>query len=344
MKIDIIGGGPVGLYTGYLLSKKGFNVTLFEEHKVIGKPVACSGLLTQKIKEYDINLKNCTVNVFKSVCIHSKNVDVAFKNNDILVDRFLFDNEIRQMAESQGVKIKFGKRQAGKKEKGDILIGADGPLSNVAKLSGLWNNRKFYTGMQGIARSNFNSNNYDTYFDNNSVSDFFWWSIPESNKLSRVGIASKQNTKQKYCALSKKFNLSFVIAGLIPIYKPFCKCSNVKLNTYLVGDAACLLKNTTGGGIISGIESAKIVCKAISENKNYDFLLLNLHKQLTLHYLIRRMLDNFSDKDYDLLFSYLKQNKIKKTIDNIDREKPLPSLMSIAFSEPRLARFILKVL
>ena len=79
MNITIVGGGPIGLYTGFLLSKQGFNVNLFEEHKVIGKPIACSGLLTQDIKKYRVNLNDCIVNKFNSVSIHSKNVAFLHK-------------------------------------------------------------------------------------------------------------------------------------------------------------------------------------------------------------------------------------------------------------------------
>jgi len=342
MKINIAGGGPIGLYAGYLLSKKGFNVTLFEEHKVIGKPVACSGLLTQEIKKFRIDLTNSAVNRFESVSVHSKNIDLTFKNKDLLVDRFLFDNEILSMAKSEGVKIKFGQKHSGIRGKEDILIGADGPLSNVAKHNGLFNERKFYVGMQGIARGSFDSSCYDSFFDAKLVNDFFYWSIPESNKISRAGIASQKKAKQKYDVLFKKFKLKNTIAGLIPIYKPFCKCSNESKNVYLIGDAAGLLKNTTGGGIISGLESARLLCKAICEDKKYDELLFPLHKQLIVHNLIRKMLNKCSDKDYDELFSYLKQKKIKKIVDEINREKPLSSLMSIAMNEPRLLKFILK--
>ena len=37
--ITIIGGGPAGSYTGYLLAKKGFDVSIYEEHAEIGNPI-----------------------------------------------------------------------------------------------------------------------------------------------------------------------------------------------------------------------------------------------------------------------------------------------------------------
>ncbi len=37
--ISVIGAGPAGSYTAYLLAKAGEKVRIFEEHKEIGKPV-----------------------------------------------------------------------------------------------------------------------------------------------------------------------------------------------------------------------------------------------------------------------------------------------------------------
>ena len=56
-KVLIIGAGPIGCYCGYLLAKKGFDVEIYEEHKEIGKPIGCTGIVTKKIKKY-IKLKN----------------------------------------------------------------------------------------------------------------------------------------------------------------------------------------------------------------------------------------------------------------------------------------------
>jgi digeranylgeranylglycerophospholipid reductase len=357
MKIQIAGGGPAGLYFGYLMSKKGFDVKIFEEHKKIGLPVSCSGLVTCEINNFGINLSDCVVNKFKSVTLNSKKNTTSFKNNELLLDRHLFDNEIKKMAESQGAKIEYQSKimQVNNKKifvsnKGkvnsknyEILIGADGPLSNVAKSCNLWNNRKFYFGLQGLRIGNFEKDKYDVFFNSQFIHDFFYWSIPESNKISRIGLASKSNAKQKYDVLIKKYRLKNTIAGLIPIYSPFCKCTNEKENTYLVGDAACLLKNTTGGGIISGLESSKILAKSICNGKNYDKLLFRLHTKLIVHNIIRKSFDKFSDSNYDKMLDLLNQKRIKKIIENMNREKPFFSILAILFKEPKFAKFLTKL-
>ena len=53
--IVIIGAGPVGCYAAYLLAKKGKKVAVFEEHKKIGRPVHCTGIVTSSFgKIFDI--------------------------------------------------------------------------------------------------------------------------------------------------------------------------------------------------------------------------------------------------------------------------------------------------
>ena len=47
--ISIIGGGPIGAYTAYLLAKAGEQVRIFEEHNKIGKPVQCAGIVSKNL-------------------------------------------------------------------------------------------------------------------------------------------------------------------------------------------------------------------------------------------------------------------------------------------------------
>ena len=48
-KIIIVGAGPVGCYTAQLLKREGLGPVLVEEHKEIGKPVHCAGVIGRKV-------------------------------------------------------------------------------------------------------------------------------------------------------------------------------------------------------------------------------------------------------------------------------------------------------
>jgi len=47
--ISVIGAGPAGSHYASLAAKNN-EVHLFEEHKTVGKPVACTGILTDSVK------------------------------------------------------------------------------------------------------------------------------------------------------------------------------------------------------------------------------------------------------------------------------------------------------
>ena len=47
--IAVVGGGPIGCFVAEQLASKGRHVAVFEEHKTIGEPLHCAGLVTQRV-------------------------------------------------------------------------------------------------------------------------------------------------------------------------------------------------------------------------------------------------------------------------------------------------------
>ena len=48
----VVGAGPSGSYLAHLLSKKGFQVLNLEEHPEVGRPVDCTGVVTNRVFSY----------------------------------------------------------------------------------------------------------------------------------------------------------------------------------------------------------------------------------------------------------------------------------------------------
>ena len=44
--VAIVGGGPGGLHVASLLARRGFEVSVYEEHRSSGAPVHCTGVLS----------------------------------------------------------------------------------------------------------------------------------------------------------------------------------------------------------------------------------------------------------------------------------------------------------
>ncbi|MBL7147328.1 MAG: hypothetical protein ISS82_00705, partial [Nanoarchaeota archaeon] len=104
--IAVIGAGPVG---GYLASKVN-DVCIYEEHKEIGKPVQCTGVVTGRIFDYVKFSNKFVVNKIKKVRLHSMCNEFSFnlKNTEYVIDRTEFDRNIINDAVSKGAKLVKG--------------------------------------------------------------------------------------------------------------------------------------------------------------------------------------------------------------------------------------------
>ncbi|MBT3298040.1 NAD(P)/FAD-dependent oxidoreductase [archaeon] len=376
MKIVVIGAGPAGSYVSYLLSKSGHDVELYEEHNEIGVPIQCTGLLSSEFKKFEIfhdlpsNISNVfIVNKFNEIVLNSPGVKVELSQEEFLVNRAKFDSYLANLALEAGTKIfishHFIKKSVNdKKEESllikdknnneikkvgyDIVIGADGPLSSVAKeFSFNTKHRKYYHGVQAVIKGNFNPNCYYTYFGNNVCPDFFGWVVPESKTHARVGIASKNNVKkyfnnfiEKYC---RDFNFEFegesikFQSAIIPIYSSKQKFQKGKC--YLIGDSAAQVKATTLGGIIPSFKAAHILVDSINNNFCYNKQLRKLRRGLKVHLLARNIFDKINDNDLNKLFYLVKQDKVQKVLKKYSRDNPVPLFVNLILKEPRFVLF-----
>ena len=354
--ISIIGAGPSGCYAAYLLAKGGKEVQIFEEHKKIGEPIQCTGLVTQSINNIIKIKKNIVLNRIDQVKIFSKNneLELKLKDKNLIIDRKKFDNYLADLAIKEGTKIflnyKYVSNQNNQlkikynneKEiaiKTDYLIGADGPLSQVAKVNNLKTTTRLMTGIQAVVK--LKNENHIEFYPNIEA---FAWVVPENQETCRIGIASYNNPKEEFQKFLKtkgieKKHIQEMQGGLIPIYNPKLKTRNN--NTYLLGDAATQVKATTGGGIIQGLKAAQALADSIINNKNYEKeWKKEINKDLLLHLRMRKIMDKFKEKDWDFLISLFKKEKTKKIIESFDRDYPSKFMVKLALSEPRLAYFL----
>ena len=356
--ISIIGAGPAGNYLAYLLAKNNKKVEVFEEHDQIGKPVQCTGIVTSAIlkfvpdsKEFIIN-KICKVKVFFP---NKKFIEFDLKNPNLVLDREKFDNYLAKKAKAAGAKYNLGhkfldykdykislKHKKIIKRRAFILVGADGPFSRVAKVSGLCKDRKFAAAMQARVSLNLKKDTVEFWL----FPKGFSWVVPESSAVARIGTLSYKNTEfhfKKFMNFrAKNAKIKEYQSGLIPIYDP--KQIINKKNIYLLGDAAAQVKATTFGGIVQGLTAAEALSKSIIKKKKYPNLLNNLNKELKYSLLIRKILDRFTEKDYNDLINILDNKETKKLIEKLDRDYPSKLIFKLLFSQPKLLKFAKKLI
>lgn len=234
MKAIIIGAGPAGCLTASRLGKKGIDVEVYEEHSTVGRPISCTGLVTESISEIVRLGKDTIINRIRNAELICRNAKARIRLNEFVLDRSRFDSQIAEMAVKSGATIKFGhklnKIEHGKMSIFDIktkkmqhidagkfqnnnegnlhIIGADGPNSKIANLLNPKLKREYFIGKQTIVNGNFEKDTYKVYLGS-ICPGFFGWIVPENEESARIGVASRSNVNlhfEKLIEIVRKHN------------------------------------------------------------------------------------------------------------------------------------------
>ena len=346
--VVIIGGSIAGNYLAYLLSELRLKIIIIEEHSEIGLPFQCAGIISQKLGRL-INLpSNLILNRVKiAKLISPSGLTMKLSGDEepyiidrIGLDRFFYDKistnkNIKYLLEEKfqsfNYIIEHKKKIVEIKTssgvfKAKILVGCDGPVSLVAKGCNLSNDLLYASQIR--IKADFPENEAMLYF-HPYWKELFGWIVPEGNNLYRIGIATKTNIAKVFRKFTKLIGINPKDAierqgGLIP-YGTMKKCAFD--NMLLLGDAACQVKATTGGGIVMLLTAAKVAANCIKEcfkkgefskkfiKKQYEMPTKTLiGSQLKIHYIIRKILEALTPTEFDLLFRIIKSNRIEKLI------------------------------
>lgn len=363
-RVTIIGAGPAGNYLAWKLAEQNYAVSIYEEHLEIGKPVQCTGIVTRTLRDLVPIDASFFVNQLSSVeAISPSDGRFTVPLDDFVICRTSFDSFLFNKAIAAGAKAYRGHKFVGADEKGlsfektilgkreivhaetDILVGADGPNSTVSKLLNGDLLRINYYGAQATVKGDFDPGKYQVCFGD-ICPEFFGWVVPENKEYARVGLAVKKDTSKYFKRFLARLGISELQitdyqGGLIPVFMPQLKIEGkiVDMSIYLLGDAATQIKSTTGGGIIPSLQAANILFDCIVQQKGYlkSVKKSPLWKKLWLHLYIRRMLDLFSDNDYDRLINVLKKPSVVATLSEIDRDNPLRLVTTLLLKSPSLS-------
>jgi len=372
--ICIIGGSIAGNYLCYLLANTNLKISVIEEHQQIGLPFQCAGIVSQKLakiteipKEIILN----RVNVAKIVSPLGRYIKLSGDEHPFIIDRVGLDKYFYDKIKDKpniayflGEKFKTFKyiNKSSKKYviietskriiKAKMLIGCDGPLSLVGKHLDIQN--KILYAIQVRVKGKFDENEAILYF-NQKWKEFFGWIVPEGNKVYRIGLATLPPIKRKFIYFLKKIGVKFEQkidqqGGIIPFGLMNKLAFN---NVLLLGDAAGQVKATTGGGIVMLLTAAKLASNCIKmcfkENdfsksfikKKYEKpCQFSIGKELNTHYLIRLILERFSDKDFETFFKVIKTHHIENLISVYgDMDFPTKMLIEI-IKNPMVLKFL----
>jgi len=376
--VAIVGAGPAGCFVGKKLAERGIKVVIVEEHGEVGKPVCCTGIVgVGGLRELGIKLEKWILGRLRGAVIYSpsnNSLELTRQRVEALViDRVKFDRSLAASASEAGATLLLNSRCldlcfddgpvikiGGGKEnelKARVVIGADGPISVVARRAGLLKASKYIKCAQVETMAKASDEIAEVYFGRSFAPGFFGWLV-KAGDICRVGLGTtKGNPNQmlkifisKHPVVSHKVGgkAFSTCVGLIP------ECMSRKIHTgcvLLVGDAAGQVKPLTGGGIYVGLSCAKLAAEAVikalesGEMKRLDdyerAVMDKFGAEFKFGVCARRLFERMSDEDLDFLIDLLNRKDIQDILlENFDFDHHERLIRAMMLKAPEIFRSI----
>jgi digeranylgeranylglycerophospholipid reductase len=272
--VVIVGAGPAGTTTAEYAARGGARVLVLERKKVVGEPVACGEFLPvvdevqailpraqdlDALFDVPASLISRNMELFRIFSPRGKYWDVPFQG--FTTDRDRFDKHLASKAEKAGTVILTDSQVASvqgsevrtrdETYRAPVIVGADGPISRVAKGLGLPSNKALYPALTSQAKGEFEPV-MEMHFG--IAPGAYAWVLPKKDGANvGVGISPRFSKKR----VGDYYDDFIAFRGLevrgrptgkyVPSKGPVTRtCTH---NGMLVGDAAGHVIAVNGGGI-----------------------------------------------------------------------------------------------
>ncbi len=327
----IIGAGPAGSLTAYLLSAKGFKVGVFDRNAFPVKGKVCGEYLCPA--GYDL-LKDLKLEKLlddypkvRGMNLYSPDeqlVETQFPNNKFghSLKREKFDNDLIELAQAKGTEFFFDTniesiehtkegtfvQSGGQKWKASVLVGADGRQSLVGKWLGFQkksNSKRvaihaYLNVKDGVKSSKGEMHIFKdgSYCGVNPVNDKYWnFSIVyDAKKLKKFSSIQKLVEDSIYershlSSVFDKSNTDYNISGKIS--NPITELGCIKKRAVLIGDAAGFIDPLTGEGIYHALLTAKIFSENLISCRDFGKALAIYEKEIKKTYHKKEIVNHF---------------------------------------------------
>lgn len=283
--VAIVGAGPAGLVAARALAAAGHDVLVLEEHAQIGVPVHCTGLLgLEAFDEFPIPRSAilATTHIARFVAGDGSSVTVdAERVRAAIVDRAAFDQALAAGTREAGAELRTGARVrgiavhrdrvaiAGDEDRAPVearaCIIACGANYRFNRLLGLGVPRVFVQSAQ-IETPLEGSPEIEVFLGREIAPGGFAWLVPfrrNARPHTRAGLMCETNAASRFARFASDVRRRFGIDDEWPSPRVKLLPLGPVDRTYAdrviaVGDAAGLVKPTTGGGIYYSLVSGQI--------------------------------------------------------------------------------------
>lgn len=377
----VVGGGPGGLYLAWLLAREGFDVAVAEEHGVVGLPVHCTGVLAaEAFDEFEIP-RATILNALTHVRFYGPSgdsFDYTTKNVEtVVVDRKSFDDQLACQAEQAGARLLSGCKATGVEiDEAGVLVqienGEDVP-ARVAVLACGANygfQRRLGLGVPSVHLQTAQvelpasqPGDVELYFGVEVAPKGFAWAVPVRRREgphARVGLMCDRNASLYFDRFFQKIAPRWGLdssASMHPRRKilPLGPIRRTYADRLLaIGDAAGLVKPTTGGGIYYSVASAAMAAEVLSEGLRRDQL--NAHflegyqklwqqrlgSELRAQLTLRTLTQSLTDREIDRLFELAKTDGLLPLVRRTVRFNQHRHLILELLKHPQAGRILLR--
>lgn len=292
----VVGAGPAGSTCAWELSKRGAKVILVDFKRAVGVPVQCAEFVPAQLFNSFPQLftdKAIAQRVEKMIHFTPWGDVVEMSSPGYVLNREVFDSHIAQLAVKEGAQLFLRCIFLGFQDgvclveeidtrrrfavDADMVVGADGPRSRVAKLTG-GGCSHFLTTAQVTLPLRVPLKDLLIYF-REYIPGGYGWVFPKGS-VANVGVgldpAFGINVMEALRTFLKELLKEKVVeekvlkrtGGWIPadgLIRP------VRGKVLLVGDAGGFCHPITGGGIANAVMSGSMAGKALAEGKPEEF-------------------------------------------------------------------------
>ena len=297
--VAIVGAGPAGLTAARHLASRGHDVVVLEEHGEVGVPVHCTGVLgMDAFSEFPLPeravLGTTRGATFIAADGSSVSVDTE-RTQAAVVDRAVFDRALADASLASGAEVRRGTRVrsidvgargvtitaegAGRVHARSCVL-ACGANYRFNRQLGLGVPRSFVQSAQ-LERALPGPSSVEVHLGRDVAPGGFAWAVPfrrDGDPHTRIGLMCESRALAHFRRFAGRLRTRLGVASptwpdprlkILPL-GPVARTYASRL--LAVGDAAGLVKPTTGGGIYYSLVSGRIASETLDEALRADDL------------------------------------------------------------------------
>lgn len=340
--VAVIGAGPTGIHTAYLLAQAGLDVVLFEAQSRIGDRAICSGVVgDEAFARFDLPTSPILSEIKCIQAVSPGGKKLEYRTEGPLaqvIDKGEFNRSLAQRAVNAGAKLQLGcwvnslavekhsveiqyrpAEGAPASLRAQVAIITTGVNGSLNHSLGLAHPRQFLRAVQAEMSlpPNGHGNATRVFVGRGVAPGAFGWEIPLGNNRWRVGLMTEDNPDPYFVKLVQRVSPNTDISTLKIDRKGIAQAAVGRCvvdRVIAAGEAAGHIKTTTGGGIYYGLLSAELVADVVSRafrTRNFSTRTLGeferywrstFGNELIVGYFARKLAGHFSDSQIDRFF------------------------------------------